>query len=407
MPKRICWRKGMRLTDDLLRKSDDHAFEVLQKVIKASVGGQFGLLPSDTPFELTLDISENILHITSLQCTGLTKDGHFIDIAVDSRYNNHLENTVYIPSDSGCHDYLLVIHADYSQWEETEENTEEPHYSFSLVENGGKVADNALPVGRIVEDYGWRMDDMDFVPPCLFIQAHDKYRQLYDKLLDTLVAINTKVLKMNRQNWKSAIRIFWPQFQLLRIAADKERDTMTPMKLLAYVQQCVMTFTCACDLDDYLNLADADIFRSYANSPYDYQNAYTKIREGLNICFSISEKIDKLDEKPTIGVTPDTPIIADKDLIQQCTNSTVRIPIQNVTSGAIVYYTTDGSEPTISSKNGLTITLDNGFDNTRKKEPDCIVTIKLKAFLNGQSSRVGTYVVTMIKDIKRWTGIQI
>ena len=75
-------------------------------------------------------------------------------------------------------------------------------------------------------------------------------------------------------------------------------------------------------------------------------------------------------------------------------------------SGATIYYSIDGGEPSHNLK-GQTLQIESGFDNSRKREPDKVVMVKLKAVLNGIESSTSTYEITLQKDIERWTGIEI
>ena len=85
----------------------------------------------------------------------------------------------------------------------------------------------------------------------------------------------------------------------------------------------------------------------------------------------------------------------------------MKIQITNNESVATVYYTIDGNEPTQASKSGNLIQIDSGFNNSRKKEADKVIVVKVKAILNGVSSSTNTYEITLQKDIERWTGIEI
>ena len=281
-----------------------------------------------------------------------------------------------------------------------------PIYTFSLMASNSSIPSNSLPIARIVDEYGWRVDEIDFVPPCLFISSHQKYNELLKQFSDVLTEIDNKAKNLLHSNGKDIIRVFWPIVQQLMITVNKEQDLMTPMGLLANVQKCVSAFTCACELDDYIDLADADRFRDYIYAPYNYKDSYQRIKEGLNLCFSINEKVSKLNEGPQAPSTIEAPTIANSQLIKRCTNSKARIQVTNNVSGATVYYSIDGSEPSHSLK-GQDIQLESGFNNLRKREPDKIVMVKLKAVLNGIESNTNTYEITLQKDIERWTGIEI
>lgn len=394
----------MRLTDEVLRASDDCTIELFGKSLALAAAGRFGLLPS-THFDLSVNISKGLVDVESLNCTAITKGGNIIDAHYDTKFTNSFDTRVLIPEGSGEKEYILTINYT-GQWKDSNDGYEEPIYTFSLMASNSSIPSNSLPIARIVDEYGWRMDEIDFVPPCLFVSSHQKYNELLGKFSEVLTEIDNKARNLLHSNGKDTIRAFWPVVQQLMITVNKEHELMTPMDLLANVQKCVSAFTCACELDDYIDLADADIFRSYIYAPYNYKDAYQRIREGLDLCFSINEKVSKLNEESPAPSTISAPIIADSQLMKKCTNSKAKVQVTNTVPGATIYYSIDGTEPSHSLK-GQDIQLESGFNNLRKREPDKIVMVKLKAVLNGIESNTNTYEITLQKDIERWTGIEI
>ena len=413
MPKRISWKKGMRLTEEILRASDQSSIELINNAFVLASAGRFGLIPSTTPFDLSVDVSKGIVDILSLNCLAITRGGNLIEIHYDTRFTNSFSSRIQIPSDANTSEFILTINALTDQWTETNDGFEEPEYSFSLVLPDTPIADNALPIAKIVDSEfgGWRIDDVNFVPPCLFTSAHSKYQELLSGFKSKLTEADLKIQGLIHSDAKNAIRILWPIVQQLMITVDKESDLMTPMGMLSNVQKFVSAFTCACDLDDYLELEDADTFRNYVRKPYNYKDVYPLIVEGLGRCYQICEKIDKINAAPAQAPAkpgiPDAPTIDDSQLVKKCSNTTAKFVITNNAPGSTVYYTTDGSEPTESSKKGTSVKLESGFNTARTKEPDKVFTIKVKAVLNGISSRTNSYQVTLVKDIARWTGIEI
>lgn len=407
MMKRVCWKKGMRLTDDVLRASDNSTMELVGNALALAAAGRFGLFLSTTPFELSINFNKGLVDVELLNCMAVTKGGLLIDVHYDTKFTNIFDTRVQIPEGCEEKELILTIDTHTDKWKDTNDGYEEPEYSFSLIAPNSPLPANSLPIARIVNEYGWRMDDIDFVPPCLYITAHQKYIELKKQFEEVLVAIDTKASKLLHSNGKEIIRIFWPVVQQLMITVNKECDLMTPMELLANVQKCVSAFTCACELDDYIDLADVDKYRSYIYAPYNYKDSYQRIKEGLELCLLINEKMSKLNEGPQTSLTVEAPTIANSQLIKKCTNSKARVQITNNVSGANVYYTVDGSEPTQNSKSGQVIQIESGFNNSRKKEPDKVVVVKLKAVLNGIESNTNTYEITLQKDIERWTGIMI
>ena len=406
MVKRVSWKKGMRLTEELLRTSDNCGFELVTSMMSLASAGRFGLFSQLRPFEVSLNITNGIVDVESLNCLALTKGGNLIDIQYDTRYTNPFETRVQIPDNHNDNEFILTVNAVSGQWRDNNDGYESPVYDFSLIAPNTPIPDDAMPIARIVNEYGWRMDDLDFVPPCIYLSSHQKYIDLVKQFEDVLKAIDVKARSLLNSNGKNAIRIFWPTVQQLMITINKECDLMTPMMLFGNIQKCVSAFTCACDLDDYLELADAEKFRNYIYAPYDYKDVYLRIKEGIGLCFSISEKIEKLNECQQTPSTIEAPTIPDSQLVQKCTNSKARIQIVNNVQGATVYYSVNGGEPTLTLKNAK-IQIESGFDNSRKKEPDKVVIVKIKAVLNGVSSNTNTYKIILCKDIEKWSGWEV
>ena len=51
----------------------------------------------------------------------------------------------------------------------------EPQYIFELIGENNAIDSDSLPIGLLVNQYGWRLDETEFVPPCLYTNAHSKY----------------------------------------------------------------------------------------------------------------------------------------------------------------------------------------------------------------------------------------
>ena len=405
----------MRLTDEILKASDDATAEAIRKALTLAAAGRFGLFPCSRPFQISLNITKESINVESLSCLAVTKGGHLIDVQYDTRYTSFFETQVRIPSYSEDDDLFLVLNVHPDQWEETIEGFEEHTYDFSLVSTNSPIADNALPIAHLVNsDYGgWHIDDIDFVPPCLFVSSHPKFADLLARFQEALVSVDTKTRSMLHSQGRDAICIFWPIIQQIRITIDKERDLLTPMALLGQVQKFVCAFTTACELDEHLTLSDAESFRNYAFAPYNYRDVHQRIREGIDICFSISEKIGKMEvrEEPPMPrpSRPNTtaPFISDDQLYQNCRYKTVRIPIVNPVAGATVYYSTGGGEPKQKLNPGAPLSIENKFNTKKTPEPDQTLEIKLKAVFNGVSSDINTFTVTLHKDYKAWEGYEI
>lgn len=410
MQRRINWKKGMRLTDEVMKASDMAIAEWVSNALVLASAGRFGLLPSHRPFRISIDFTRESVEVKSLCCCAVTKSGHLIDINFDTQYSRHFSTSLKLPGNAVGKELLLTIGMDPEQWVETVDGFEEPSYHFDLVSPNSPITDNTVPIARLVDTEigGWHVDDVDFVPPCLFVSSHFKYQELYERFLQTLSEVEALVRRQLTSNTRDVIRVFWPNLVQILVDTDKGRELMTPMTLIAQIQKFVAAFTTACDLDDRLTLSDADNFRNYALSPYDFKNAYRKIKEGLEICFSIKEKIGLMEEnqEPVKEERIAAPYIPADQLNQSCSKRYVTVSVINTVPEAVVFYSTDGGEPT-KKLMGDSISIESKFNAKRVSEPDMTVPIKLKAVANGVSSEVKTYTLTLHKDYKNWMGVVI
>ena len=405
MSKRISWKKGMRLTDEILSMSDNCTSELIGKALVLSAGGNFGLFPNSHPFSLSLDINKNIIDVVSMNCLGITRDGTLIDVNFDTNYTNSFDTRTVIPGSNEDEVFILCV-SSTGEWRDTNDGLCEPAYSFNIIDENTSVPANSLPIARIVYDeYCWRMDEIDFVPPCLFVSSHDKYEELYSRFKQLLGKLDTILPHKFITEQKEALKIYWPIVQQLTITIDKEKDFMSPMMLLGSIQKCISGFVLACSLDDYITLGDPEIFQNYVRTPYSYKNVYKKIKEGLELCTSISVKIDGFEaEEPAQKPGPalSAPTLSSDQLNQSTKTGRIKLTVGNVPDGAELYYSVDGSEPSILSKKGSVIIVDLHFKSDKNPEPDKQMTIKLRYEYNGSHSSIGTYQINVHKDYKSY-----
>ena len=300
MEKRICWKKGMRLTDDIMRASDEATAARIGNALTLASAGRFGLLPSPRQFKLSLNLNTEFVEVQTLDCLAVTRGGFLIDVQLDTKYTNYIEKRVDITDEMGTGELFLTISVDPTHWKETLDGFEEPYYTFDLIGVNSPLPNNAFPLAHLVyleQARGWHVDEEDFLPPCLFVSSHWNYVELMNQFIQKLSEVEGKIFQLLQPESHEAFRIFWPVVQQLLIDTDKNRDLMTPNELLGNIQKFVAIFTAACHIDQYLNLSDAEMFRNYAFSPYNYMNVYPMIKEGLNYCFLINEKVDKIETR--------------------------------------------------------------------------------------------------------------
>lgn len=293
MQKRINWRKGMRLTDEVLSASDCCTDDAIAKALLLAAAGRFGLITSTHPFHLSLSIMKGFVDVEALSCLAITRSGQIIDVEFDTKLTNPYETRIQIPTQTEEKDYILTVSRSANEWTESSDGFKMPSVQFALIGSKAAVPDNAMPIARIVYEDGWREDAVNFVPPCLFISSHSKYEELYSQFVGLLRSIDEKTHQQAGGGAQKAISIYWPTVRQMLITANTEHDEMTPIRLLSCVQQVIAAFTIGCELDDVLTLEDAETFNNFSRVPFNYRIAYLRIKQGLGMCYAIGEKIDK------------------------------------------------------------------------------------------------------------------
>lgn len=301
MPKRICWKKGMRLTDEVLRAADKCTDQAVNQAILLATAGRFGLFPAARPFQLSLSITHGYVEVESLTCLALTRGGDVIDVQLSGDSAQTMETRIPFPEDESD-DLLLTINVNLLDWEETADGYIEPRYYFSLIGSKTALSVHSMPIAHLVyDDEVWNEDKSRFLPPCLYLASHYKYDELCNQLIDVLRSIDEKTKHQLDTPVRAAIGIYWPIVQQTLISVNTERESMTPAQLQAHVQRVVGGFALACDFDEVLNLEDAATFYNFSQAPYNAAKAYLRIRQGIGMCSAINDKIEKFS---LLRVTP-------------------------------------------------------------------------------------------------------
>lgn len=399
----------MRLTDDILRMSDNYHADIVTQAFKMASAGRFGIIPSNQPFQTSLNIYKNTIEIVSLNCLGLTKKGQLIDISYDSQYTQLGDTRIAIPTQSEGKSYLLLVSIT-DKWVDVGQNSCEPQPVFSLLEENNPIPDDAIPIARIVNEMGWREDDFNFIPPCILISSHRKYIDANNSFKELLVKLEKLVYERLNTDSGYARMVFWPEVRRLAIVVDKESETMSPMSLLARIQECICSFHCACTLDETLGLSEAEKYAAYVKTPYNYKDCYLIIKEGLSLLTDICTKLENITIESVHVQEPaiiSAPWIKESDLHINASSNNVRVEVQGLASNAVGYYSLDNSEPSKPLQSGRFIPLDPKFNKTRTKEDDRTYAVKLKSISGNNASKVVSFNLTVSKDVNIWKGFQI
>lgn len=298
----------MRLSTDVFEALDMYMDENIRLTRIIASGGRFGLIPVSKPFELSVNISGNVLEVVSLSCHGVTKSGMMVDIDFDSNYTNTFDTRVVIPTANDDEAFLIVVKFHRAQWREVNEICSEAAYTFELVGENSIIDNDSLPIGRIVNQYGWRLDETEFVPPCLYVSAHPRYVELVSRAKSILKSISDRCLAAHNCVARHLLGTLWPCVVYAHSDIDKAQEVLLPASVFSSIQKVVSAFIIGCSIDEYISLEDADSFVAYHQKPYNGKSICQDIEKGLELCSEIAIKMDAVCSMTETRAVPPSPV---------------------------------------------------------------------------------------------------
>lgn len=308
MPKKVTWKKGMKLTAEVFNAMDASIGDVVKLAAQIGAAGRYGLFTTAEPFEISVNVGSGLLEVVALSCHGITKSGRIIDIEFDSNYTNTFDTRLQIPEGKEAEAYLLVVRQSADHWREYDELRSEAAYTFELIGENSVVDSDCLPVGRLVNQYGWRMDETGFVPPCLYVSSHAKFMEQCVRAARLASELSDKCLAAKDSVAKTLLAHLWPTTLDVWSRLDKQKGALTPEELYSAVQQMVGSFFIGCMMDVHLELSDKDTYVKYIHKKYDGRHIYEDIEEGLGLCGDIVLKMTDISQMvPVAPVAPERP----------------------------------------------------------------------------------------------------
>lgn len=394
MKKRILWEPGMRVSNKILQASDDAHYAWVDKAIALASAGRFGLIPNSQPFYADLTIDKEYISINRLSCFAVTSGYHLIDI--DSVSSVKCEKRL---SQIGMTDDLFLVVKATEKWGKTNDGFEELVYEYDItrIRTNSDLPQNAFTIAHLVaSNNGWHQDN-DFVPPCLFVSSHEKYKKLLGQFISILKEIEEKTKPLPDSEVRKIMIVLLPFIQQIRIDTDWRRDTMTPEELLANIKKIAGCFYTVSELLDSYNPDGPGDFKGYAQQSYIKSlDIYPFVKEGVDMCEKLKRRIENgiqnLKETPTELPSENVlqPYIAEEHWHQNCKSNQISIPVRNVAQGAIVRYSIDGSYPNLELGGSGCIIYDTSNDRRNGIQNKNII-IKLMSLYGNKTSEVASF----------------
>lgn len=308
MPNKITWKKGMRLTAEIFNSMDATHYEDISSVCQLASIGRCGLFPSVEPFEISVNVQNNIIEVVSLRCHGVTKSGCLVNIDFDSTYTNTFDTRIQIPAVDENDSLILAVKMHPGEWREINETFSEATYSFELFGENTIIDHDCLPIGSLINQYGWRLNETDFIPPCLYISSHRRYEELLQKAVDLLKGLFLRCLDMQECIAGTLVSSVWNAASSAHQRLDKERETLTPGQFYSIIQQFIGGFLIGCCSDPYISLENMATYVNYTQQSLNQRTINKDIERGLELCEEISIKMDAVSKMTALpNETPERP----------------------------------------------------------------------------------------------------
>lgn len=390
MQRRVFWEPGMRVKNTILQASDDAHFAWVDKAITLASTGRFGLIPNNKPFDLDLTVEKDCISIDRLTCFALTPGQNMIDIELAGPEKCEMPQ-------SGATDTLLLIIKVTDKWKKSNDVFEEPVYEYDIIKPNSNLPSTAFPIARLVASKnGWKKDD-DYVPPCLFVSSHIKYKELLKQFLKTLKEIEQKIQPLPNTEARRIMLALLPFIQQIRIDTEWGQDTLTPEEFGANIQKIAATFYTVSELLDSYNPDGPGDFRQYAQLSFNKSmELYPHIKNSVvDLCsklkYRIEEGLKNMIEAPIeLPNAIQPPTIAKEYRNLTCKSNQISIPVSDVPQGAIVFYSTDGSNPNKPLDESNCVIYDTSND-LKKKIPDRTIQVRLMALYDNKPSQIVSF----------------
>lgn len=299
----------MRLTTEVFAIDDTAKHSAIRQAALIASRGNMGLYRAPQPFNLSVNIASNTLEVVALDCHGITRGGALVDIHFQGDYTHTFDTSIPLPHDAAESEaFLLVVKVNDGKWREVSELEAEQSYTFEIIGANSPIDDFSLPIGSLVNQYGWHINDVSYCPPCLYINAHPLHAEQLAKARALTRSITTRCSQASNCIARSWLSIVWPAVWGIDIRLDKQRDILTPSQLLGELQQLAASFLVGCSIDPMIHLEDSSAFEQFAALAYDPRNAYNAIQQGLDLCTEISVKVDAVcnmvEEEPAPAPQP-------------------------------------------------------------------------------------------------------
>jgi hypothetical protein len=267
--KRINWKDGLDITSETLIEADN--YHIAQRSIAARLNTfrLYGILP-DTTFEKNCRIDSNILFISELYCSAITKGGYIID--TDS---NLLFDEVNLKElEIGTYYVVLQI------------NPFQPNNQYRIeIQKFTQYEETGIPILKIycnVKNKGWQIDH-NYIPPSISLSTNAGLIDFYDNIKDEF-AVTMKKLPI-----KDALF----QMKLLEVELVNYSMQESPAELVLLLKKIVALFQLLLAKTKKTNKTLSTLIEEFMQISYVHSDIFPILQSGIDCLKEINRELDK------------------------------------------------------------------------------------------------------------------
>ena len=268
---RINWMPGMELTAETFSGMSEQWDFRQRLALQAALGSnRMGLLPG-AEFSCNGIFANSRLEISRLQCMALLPSGRIVNADEDIQ--------VPIPMLFGDKYYLTVgVSSEQSEFDKKGVPFVRPRYVYGIHTLDEVEADDLFPLMRFQASEGVFTIDMAFIPPCLLLTEHARFREYIDRYAGLLTSLATHANLEEGEGKRAMLRyVFILKGYHLRHSMQEF------MQLTQEIAQAIDYYIVTPNREQHVNVPEphqADI-QAWLGWLEDYMNGAATILDGV------------------------------------------------------------------------------------------------------------------------------
>lgn len=270
--KRINWIDGFDITSETFIEADNYHIAQRSIATRLNTFRLYGILP-DTTFEKNCRIDNNILFISELYCTAITKSGYIIDTDNDVLFDEVNLKELEIGT------YYVVLQI----------NPFQPNNQYRIeIQKFTQYEETGIPILKIycnVKNKGWQIDH-NYIPPSISLSTNDRLINFFDDIKDEFAVIIKKL----------PIKDALFQMKLLEVELLNYSMQESPAELVLLLKKIVALFQLLLVKMKKMNKTLSSLIEEFMQMFYVHSDVFPILQSGTDCLKEINRELNKPEE---------------------------------------------------------------------------------------------------------------